>query len=102
PRPALEYRPLAVAEPFGISRSRSYELEPIARDQGATLRHGALAEDALRYLVAKVGAERLVMGTDLPFDMAPPEPVAELRAALDDEEAVAAIAERNPAALYRW
>jgi hypothetical protein len=46
PRPALEYRPLAVAEPFGISRSRSYELEPIARDQGATLRHGALAEVA--------------------------------------------------------
>jgi aminocarboxymuconate-semialdehyde decarboxylase len=58
--------------------------------------------DALRYLVAKVGAERLVMGTDLPFDMAPPEPVAELRAALDDEQAVAAIGVDNPAALYRW
>jgi sulfide:quinone oxidoreductase len=44
PRPELEYRPLAVAEPFGIARSRSYELEPIARDQGATLRKGGLAE----------------------------------------------------------
>ena len=38
--------------------------------------------DALRYLVAKVGAENLVMGTDLPFDMATPEPLAALRAAL--------------------
>lgn len=66
-------------------------LDPITHDR-----------DALRYLVAKVGAERLVMGTDLPFDMAPPEPVVELRAALGDEESVAAIAERNPAALYRW
>ena len=44
PRPELEYRPLAVAEPFGITRSRSYELEPIARDQSAELRKGGLAE----------------------------------------------------------
>ena len=44
PRPELEYRPLAVAEPFGIGRTRSYELEPIARDQGATLCKGAVAE----------------------------------------------------------
>ena len=44
PSPILEYRPLAVAEPFGISRLRSYELAPIASDQGATLREGSLAE----------------------------------------------------------
>lgn len=55
--------------------------------------------DALRYLVGKVGAQHLVMGTDLPFDMATPEPMAMLRAACD-EEAVEAIAERNPGALY--
>jgi aminocarboxymuconate-semialdehyde decarboxylase len=56
--------------------------------------------DALRYLIAKAGAASLVMGTDLPFDMATPAPMAALRAACDDEEAIAAIAERNPAALY--
>jgi hypothetical protein len=39
------------------------------------------------------------MGTDLPFDMAAPEPLRLLEAAADDE-AVKTIAERNPAALY--
>jgi aminocarboxymuconate-semialdehyde decarboxylase len=57
--------------------------------------------DALRYLIAKVGAENLLLGTDLPFDMATPEPMAALRAACD-EETVARIAERNPAELYRF
>jgi aminocarboxymuconate-semialdehyde decarboxylase len=57
--------------------------------------------DALRYLIAKAGAANLVMGTDLPFDMATPAPMAALRAACDDDDdTVAAIAERNPAALY--
>ena len=55
--------------------------------------------DALRYLVAKVGAENLVLGTDLPFDMATPDPLGALRAALD-EDTVATIAEHNPAELY--
>jgi aminocarboxymuconate-semialdehyde decarboxylase len=57
--------------------------------------------DALRYLIAKVGAENLVLGTDLPFDMATPEPMAALRAACDEETA-ARIAEHNPAELYRF
>jgi aminocarboxymuconate-semialdehyde decarboxylase len=57
--------------------------------------------DALRYLIAKAGADNLVLGTDLPFDMATPRPLAALRAA-GDEETVATIAERNPAALYRF
>ena len=65
-------------------------LDPITHDS-----------DALRYLIAKVGAESLVMGTDLPFDMATPRSLAALRAACD-EQAVATIAERNPAALYRF
>jgi aminocarboxymuconate-semialdehyde decarboxylase len=55
--------------------------------------------DALRYLIAKVGAENVVMGTDLPFDMATPSPMAALRAACDEATA-AQIAERNPARLY--
>jgi aminocarboxymuconate-semialdehyde decarboxylase len=57
--------------------------------------------DALRFLIAKAGAENVVMGTDLPFDMATPEPMAALRAACD-EQTVARIAERNPAELYRF
>jgi len=57
--------------------------------------------DALRFLVAKIGAENLLMGTDLPFDMATPEPMAALREVCD-EDTVRAIAEDNPAALYRF
>ena len=55
--------------------------------------------DALRYLVAKIGAEHLVLGTDLPFDMATPDPLGALRDACDDAT-VEAITEHNPAALY--
>jgi aminocarboxymuconate-semialdehyde decarboxylase len=57
--------------------------------------------DALHYMVGKVGAENLVLGTDLPFDMATPDPLATLRAAVD-EETVTQISERNPAQLYRF
>jgi hypothetical protein len=39
------------------------------------------------------------MGTDLPFDMATPEPVSELLAATD-EATVRTVAEVNPARLY--
>jgi len=56
---------------------------------------------ALAYLIDRAGADRVVMGTDLPFDMAPPEPMELLEAAADGE-AVEAIAERNPAALYEF
>jgi hypothetical protein len=55
--------------------------------------------DALRYLLAKVGARNIVMGTDLPFDMATPEPMRALLEACDEETA-ALITERNPAELY--
>jgi aminocarboxymuconate-semialdehyde decarboxylase len=63
-------------------------LDPITHDPGA-----------LRFLVEKAGAENLVLGTDLPFDMATPAPIAALRAACD-EATVALIAEHNPATLY--
>jgi hypothetical protein len=39
------------------------------------------------------------MGTDLPFDMAAPDPMVLLEAATSEENA-RTIAERNPAALY--
>jgi aminocarboxymuconate-semialdehyde decarboxylase len=54
---------------------------------------------ALGYLVERVGAGRVVVGTDLPFDMALPEPMRLLADAVDAETA-AQIAEGNPAELY--
>jgi sulfide:quinone oxidoreductase len=40
----LEYRPLAVAEPFGDLEPKSFSLADIARDQGARLRMGVIGE----------------------------------------------------------
>lgn len=57
--------------------------------------------DALTYLVSRMGAQNVVMGTDLPFDMAPPQPVDELEQAVDAGTA-RVIAEENPARLYRF
>ena len=54
-----------------------------------TITHDA---DALRFLVAKVGAENLVLGTDLPFDMATPDPLGALPEVCD-EATVTRIAE---------
>ncbi len=54
---------------------------------------------ALEYLISRVGEDRVVMGTDLPFDMASPEPVRTLEEAAGARRA-RKIAERNPAALY--
>jgi aminocarboxymuconate-semialdehyde decarboxylase len=54
---------------------------------------------ALAYLIDRAGADRVLMGTDLPFDMATPDPIGLLEAAAD-ARAAGAIAERNPAALY--
>ncbi|MBD0282139.1 MAG: amidohydrolase family protein [Thermoleophilaceae bacterium] len=49
-----------------------------------TITHDA---GALRFLVDRVGAANVAMGTDLPFDMAPPEPVAGLEEAVGEETA---------------
>jgi aminocarboxymuconate-semialdehyde decarboxylase len=38
---------------------------------------------SLRYLAEMVGADRLVMGSDYPFDMNDPDPVASVRAGID-------------------
>ena len=56
---------------------------------------------ALEYLVRRVGAENVVMGTDLPFDMATVHPMDALLAAVDKATAVR-IAETNPARMYRF
>ena len=55
--------------------------------------------ESLRFLLHRMGAENVVLGTDLPFDMATPEPVAELEAAAD-AGTVRTVAEHNPARLF--
>jgi aminocarboxymuconate-semialdehyde decarboxylase len=62
-----------------------------------TITHDAAA---LRFLVERVGADNVAMGTDLPFDMATPEPVAALEEAVD---AVTArrIMDETPRRLFR-
>jgi aminocarboxymuconate-semialdehyde decarboxylase len=57
--------------------------------------------EALRYLVSRVGPARVVLGSDLPFDMATPEPMTALHEAVDETTA-RQIAESNPAHLYRF
>lgn len=54
---------------------------------------------SLRFLLSRMGAENVVLGTDLPFDMATPEPLAELGAAAS-AAALRMVAEDNPARLF--
>jgi aminocarboxymuconate-semialdehyde decarboxylase len=55
--------------------------------------------EALKFLANVVGTRSLVLGTDLPFDMAMSDPIGSLRAAVGEAEATL-IAEENPAALF--
>jgi len=61
-----------------------------------TITHDALA---LRFLIDRVGLDHVVLGTDLPFDMAMQTPAATLKEALDDAQ-LRAIAVRNPRTLF--
>jgi aminocarboxymuconate-semialdehyde decarboxylase len=62
-----------------------------------TITHDAAS---LRFLVERVGADNVAMGTDLPFDMATPEPVAALEEAVDEDTA-RRITEETPRRLFR-
>ena len=55
---------------------------------------------ALQFLVSKMGPESVVMGTDLPYDMATPSPMRALAEAVD-EKTQRLIAEDNHARLFR-
>jgi aminocarboxymuconate-semialdehyde decarboxylase len=55
---------------------------------------------ALRFLVERVGAENVAMGTDLPFDMATPDPVGALEKAVDEETA-RRVMEETPARVFK-
>jgi len=80
------------------------ELESAPRDPFAyrgqvlvdTITHDV---ESLRFLLSRMGPENVLMGTDLPFDMATPEPAAELAAAADAATA-RIVAEDNPARLF--
>ena len=51
PEPHFWYRPLAVAEPFGLGEMRRFELSTLTADAGATFTHGTLVSvDVVRRL----------------------------------------------------
>jgi aminocarboxymuconate-semialdehyde decarboxylase len=62
-----------------------------------TITHDAAA---LRFLVQLVSVDNVVMGTDLPFDMATPQPVAALEEAVEPHTA-RRIMEETPRRLFR-
>jgi aminocarboxymuconate-semialdehyde decarboxylase len=71
-------------------------LAPLDRLYFDTITHDP---QALRFLLQQVGEGHVVLGTDMPFDMAMQEPMSDLRAALPDE-VVWRIAEDVPNALF--
>ena len=54
---------------------------------------------ALEYMISRVGAENVMIGTDHPYDMGDTTPVAHLREATDDQT-FRLIAEENPQRLF--
>ena len=56
-----------------------------------TITHG---EAQLEFLASLIGTERLVLGTDIPFDMGDPRPLERIRGASVDEHALGATAGR--------
>jgi aminocarboxymuconate-semialdehyde decarboxylase len=76
-RHAAEFRP----EP----RSKGYQGDPL--DVMKTLYYDTLtfSPAALRYLIDIVGTERLMLGSDYPFEMADMDPVANVKAAVAPE-----------------
>ena len=57
-----------------------------------TITHSTMA---VEYLVANFGADHVVLGSDYPYDMGDPEPVASLRAARIDDSSLEQIASAN-------
>ena len=63
PEPRFWYRPLAVAEPFGLGRAHHFELGTLAEKAGARFTLGALAEVDVEAKVARADA-----GLELEYD----------------------------------
>lgn len=53
----------------------------------------AFSPATLRYLIDLVGAERLMLGSDYPFEMGDPDPVASVTAAVEDKHRPAVLGE---------
>jgi aminocarboxymuconate-semialdehyde decarboxylase len=51
---------------------------------------------SLQFLLQRVGADRLALGSDYPFDMADPDPVGSVRAAITDIVALEKILQQTP------
>ena len=51
---------------------------------------------SLEFLLARVGPDRLALGSDYPFDMADPDPVASVRAAVSDPVVLEKVLDRTP------
>jgi aminocarboxymuconate-semialdehyde decarboxylase len=83
PRPELADAPTEPLDAFG-----QLTVDTITHDP-----------QVLAMLVERMGVDRVAMGTDLPFDMAPPAPVDELIAAVGEETA-RAVMEETPASLF--
>jgi aminocarboxymuconate-semialdehyde decarboxylase len=56
---------------------------------------------ALEYLVDNFGANRVILGSDYPYDMGDPDPVASLRAIQIDDSSLELIASANACKLLR-
>lgn len=98
--------------PYHIGRfDRGHQTRPEARKDGAMLPSGYLRRfyydtlvqfpPALAYLVRTVGEDRVVLGSDHPFWLGDPEPLAIVRAAGLTAEAQAAIVGGNAARIFR-
>ena len=105
PRPAPRRRllPLPGGPPapraHGAARARRRAGGSLGLSRAPALRHHHPRSESAR-VPDRAGRPRSGgMGTDLPFDMATPEPMGLLEPPPSDEAALA-IAERNPAALY--
>ena len=60
-----------------------------------TLTHDAAA---VAYLTDRIGVDNVLVGTDMPYDMAEPDPLGNL--SLLNERAIHAVTEENPARIY--
>jgi aminocarboxymuconate-semialdehyde decarboxylase len=63
-----------------------------------TIAHSRMA---LEYLIANFGADHVLLGSDYPYDMGEPDPVATLDAARIDQERTAQVAGANACKLFR-
>jgi aminocarboxymuconate-semialdehyde decarboxylase len=54
---------------------------------------------SLEFLLQRVGADRLALGSDYPFDMADPDPVGSVRGAFDDPDTAEKVLDTTPVSL---